>query len=185
MRKIAARQSIDCTFLIITTMRFCSSRFKKLALLYANILLLVFDHFNLISNLEEVDYFGPQSFSNNVLTPLGIFTVGGKCELYSNLSVIEKEELQKLYGKKTVCLEPHSRDYHTTHSSLESLDFEVRNIKLSLLEFHDKVSTLTFTLDTFLKEMKVMVVEDVVGEEEVEENNDEKEEEVSKEGEAA
>ena len=36
---------------------------------------------------------------------------------------------------------------------------------------HDKVSTLTFMLDTFMKEMKGMVVEDVVVEEEVNEGD--------------
>ena len=42
-------------------------------------------------------------------------------------------------------------------------------MKSSLLDLHDKVSTLTFMLDTFMKEMKGMVVEDVVVEEEVDE----------------
>ena len=43
-------------------------------------------------------------------------------------------------------------------------------MKMSILSLHDKVSTLTFMLDTFMKEMKGMVVEDVVVEEEVEED---------------
>ena len=81
-------------------MRFCSSSFRNLALPYANLLSLIFDHFNLITDLEEVDYSGPQSFSNDVLSSLGIFKVGGKYELYSNLSVTKKEELQRLHGKK-------------------------------------------------------------------------------------
>ena len=38
-------------------------------------------------------------------------------------------------------------------------------MKTFLLDSHDKVSTLTFVLDTFMKEMKSMVVEDVVVEE--------------------
>ena len=42
-------------------------------------------------------------------------------------------------------------------------------MKTSLLDLHDKVSTLTFILDTFMKEIKGMVVEDVVVEEEVDE----------------
>ena len=43
---------------------------------------------------------------------------------------------------------------------------------MSIFGLHDKVSTLTFMLDTFMKEMKGMVVEDVVVEEEqVEEGN--------------
>ena len=93
----------------MSTMRICSSSFPNFALPYANLLSLIFDHFNLITDLEEVDYFGPQTYSNNVMTPLGIFKVGGKYELYSNLSMIEKKELQKLHGKKIVWLEPHSK----------------------------------------------------------------------------
>ena len=142
--KIAARKSIDYASLIISTMRFCSSSFRNLALPYANLLSLIFDHFNLITDLEEVDYSGPQSFSNNVLSSLGIFKVGGKYELYSNLSMTEKEELQKLHGKKIGRLEPYSKENQTTHSRLMSLDFKVCEIKVSFLELHDKVSTLTF-----------------------------------------
>ena len=44
-------------------------------------------------------------------------------------------------------------------------------MKTSLLDLHDKVSTLTSMLDTFMKEMKGMVVEDVVVEEEVDKGN--------------
>ena len=166
-------------------MRFCNSSFQNLALPYANLLFLIFDHFNIISDLEEVDYSGTQSFSNNVVTPLGIFKVGCKYELYSNLSVTEKEELQKLNGKNIFQLEPHSKVNHTTHSLLQSLDSEVSNIKLSLLELHDKVSILTFMLDAFMKNMKGMVVEEVTVEEGVKEEHAEKEKEVSKEGKAA
>ena len=62
------------------------------------------------------------------------------------------------------------------------INSEVSEIKLSLLELHDKVSALTFMLDTFMKVIKGMVVEDMVVEEEVEEENtDEKKEEVNKE----
>ena len=156
-----------------------------MALPYAILLSLIFDHFNLITNLEEVDYSGPQSFSNNILPPLGIFKVGGKYELCTNLSVTEKEELQKLHGKKIGRLEPHSKESHTTHSRLESLDSEVCEIKVSLLELHDKVSKLTSMLDTFMKDMKGMVVEEVTIEEDVEEEPSEKEKNASKEGEAA
>ena len=77
----------------------------------------------------------------------------------------EKEDLQKIHGKKIFRLEPQIND-HTTHSRLESLDYEVSNIKISLLELHDKVSTVTLMLDSFMKEIKEMVVEDVVEEEE-------------------
>ena len=84
-----------------------------------------------------------------------------------------------------VHLEPYSRDNHTTHSCLESHDSEVSNIKLSLLELYDKVFTHTFMLHNFMKEMKVMVVEEVTMEEEVKEENAKKAEKVSKEGEAA
>ena len=42
-------------------------------------------------------------------------------------------------------------------------------MKTSLLDLNDKVSTLTFMFDTFMKEMKRMVVEDVVVEEDVDE----------------
>ena len=148
-----------------------------------NLLFLIFDHFNLITDLEEVDYSGPQSFSNNVLSSLGIFKVGGKYELYSNLSVTEKEELQRLHGKKIGRLEPHSKENQTTHSRLESLDSEVCEMKVSLLELHDKVSTLTFMLDTFMKDIKGMVVEQVTVEEEpVEKEEVSKEEEATQEG---
>ena len=44
-------------------------------------------------------------------------------------------------------------------------------MKTSLLDLHDKVSTLTFMLHTFMKEMKGIVVEDMVVEEEVDEGN--------------
>ena len=155
-----------------------------MALPYANLLSLIFDHFNLITDLEEVDYYDPQSFSNNILLPLGIFKVGGKYELYSNLSVTEKKKLQKLHGKKIGRLEPHSKENHTTHSRLESLDSEVCEIKVSLLELHDKVSKLTSMLDTFMKDMKGMVVEEVIVEEDVKEEPAKKDKKVSKEGKA-
>ena len=68
-------------------------------------------------------------------------------------------------------LEPQFKD-HTTLSRLQSLDSEVSKMKMSILGLHAKVSTLTFMLDTFMKEMKGMVVEDaVVEEEEVDEGN--------------
>ena len=57
-----------------------------------------------------------------------------------------------MHEKKIVRLEHDSKDNRTSHSRLESLDFEVSNIKLSLLELHDRVSTLTFMLDTFMKD---------------------------------
>ena len=44
-------------------------------------------------------------------------------------------------------------------------------MKTSLLDLHDKVSTLTFMLDAFMKEMKGMIVEDVVVEEKVDDGN--------------
>ena len=59
MWKIAARKSIDYAFLIISTMRFCSTSFQNLALPYTNLLSLIFDHFNQITDLEEVNYSGP------------------------------------------------------------------------------------------------------------------------------
>ena len=65
-------------------------------------------------------------------------------------------------------MESHSKDNHTTHSRLDSL------------ELHDKVFTVTFMLETFMKDMKGMVVEEVT----VEEEPIEKEKEVSKEEEA-
>ena len=78
-------------------------------------------------------------------------------------------------------MELYSTKNQTTHSLLESLDFEVCGIKVSFLELHDKVSTLTFMLDSFMKDMKGMVVEEVT----VEEEADEKEEEANQEGEKA
>ena len=96
MWKIAARKSIDYASLIISTLRPYSSSFRNLALPHANLLSLIFVHFNLNSDLEEVDYFGPQSFSNSVLTPLEIFKVGDKYELYSNISVTKKEGVTEI-----------------------------------------------------------------------------------------
>ena len=81
-----------------------------------------------------------------------------------------KEDLQKIHGKRLSRLEPHIQE-HTTLSRLKYLDLEVGEMKSSLLDLHDKVSTLTFMLDTFMKEMKGMVVEDVVVEEEVDDGN--------------
>ena len=87
-------------------------------------------------------------------------------------------------GRKFSCLEPQIKD-HITHSRIESFESEVNDIKLSLLELQDKVSTVTFILDSFMKEMKGMVVKKVVEEEEVgEQKANEKEEEVNKEGES-
>ena len=108
--------------------------------------------------------------SSNILPLLGIFTIHGKYELYSHLSSSEKEDLQKNHGKRLSRLKPQLKE-HTTLSRRQSLDFEVNEMKTSLLDLHDKVSTLTFMLDTFMKEMKGMVVEDVVVEEEVDEGN--------------
>ena len=85
-----------------------------------------------------------------------------------------------MHGKNISCLQPHSKELQTTHSRLESLDSEVCEIKVSLLELHDKVCTLTFMLDSLMKDMKGMVVEEVT----VEEEEVEKEKEVSKEEEA-
>ena len=170
MWKITSIITVDYASLIISTMCFCSSPVRNSALPYANLLTLIFDHFNLLFHLEEVDYSGPQSLSSNVLPPLRIFKIHGKYELYSHLSLSEQEDLQKIYGKKLSRLEPQLKE-HTTLSCLESLDSEVSEMKMSILGLHDKVSTLTFMLDAFMKEMKGMVVEDVVVEEEVEEGN--------------
>ena len=54
-------------------------------------------------------------------------------------------------------------------------------MKMSILVLHDKLSTLTFRLNTFMKKMKGIVIEDVFVEEEVEEGEAaEKKEEVTK-----
>ena len=98
-------------------MRFCSFSLRNSALRYANLLTLVFDHFNLLSDLEEVDYSGPQSLSSNILPPLGLFKVHGKYELCSHLYVSEKEDLQKIHGKKLSRLEPRLKE-HDTHSRI-------------------------------------------------------------------
>ena len=89
-----------------------------------------------------------------------------------------------MHGKKIGRLEPLPKESHTTHSRLESLDSEVCEIKVSLLELYDKVSKLTFMLDTFVKDMKGMVVEEVTVEEDVKEELAEKEKKVSKDREA-
>ena len=87
------------------------------------------------------------------------------------MSLSEKEDLQKIHGKKLSRFESQLKE-HTTLSRLQSLDSEVSEMKMSILGLHDKVSTLTFMLDTFMKEIKGMVVEDVVvEEEEIEEDN--------------
>ena len=169
MWKIASLKNVDYASLIISTMCFCSSPVRNSSLPYANILTLFFHHFNLLFDLEEVNYSGPQSLSSNVLPPLGIFKVHGKYELCSHLSLSEKEDLQKIHGKRLSRLEPQLKE-HTTYSHLLPLDSKVSEIKMSILDLHDKVSTLTFMLDTFMKDMKGMVVEDMVVEE-VDEGN--------------
>ena len=166
MWKIASMKNIDFSSIIFSTMRFCCSQTRNCALPFANLLTLIFDHFNLLSDEEEVDCSGPISLSSEILPPLGIFKVNHKYELYSNLSTTDKEDLQKIHGKRLTRLEPHIQT-HTTLSRLQSLDLEVGEIKSSLLILDDKVSILTSMLDTFMKEMKGMVVEDVVVEEEV------------------
>ena len=166
MWKIASMKNIDFSSIIFSTMRFCCSQTRNCALPFANLLTLIFDHFNLLSDEEEVDCSGPISLSSEILPSLGIFKVNHKYELYSNLSTADKEDLQKIHGKRLTRLEPHIQT-HTTLSRLQSLDLEVGEIKSSLLILDDKVSILTSMLDTFMKEMKGMVVEDVVVEEEV------------------
>ena len=166
MWKISTMKNVDFSSIIFSTMRFCCSQTRNCALPYANLLTLIFDHFNLLSNEEEVDCSGPISLSSEILPPLCIFKVNDKYELYSNLSSADKEDLQKIHGKRLTRLEPPNQ-VHTTLSRLQSLDLEVGEMKSSLLTLHDKVSTLTSMLDTFMKEMKGMVVEDVVVEEEV------------------
>ena len=81
-------------------MRFYSSSFRNLALPYANLLSLIFYHLNLISDLEDVDYSGPQSFFDNIMSSLGNFKVNGKYDLFTNFSMPEKEELQKFMGNR-------------------------------------------------------------------------------------
>ena len=169
MWKIASLKSVDFASIIFSTMRFCVSHNRNCALPYANLLTLIFDHFGLLSDLEEVDNCGPISLSKDSLPALGIFKIDGKYELYSNLSSAVKDNLQKIHGKRLSRLEPHIKE-HTTISHLQSLELEVREVKTSLLELHDKVSVLTFMLDTFMKEMKGMVVDDVVVEENIEED---------------
>ena len=166
MWKIASLKSVDFSSIIFSTMRFCATHTRNCALPYANLLTLIFDHFNLLSEVEEVDCSGPISLSAEILPSLGIFKVHDKYELYSNLSSDDKEHLQKLHGKRLNRLEPLIKE-HTTLSRLQSLDMEVGEMKSSLHALHDKVSILTSMLDTFMKEMKGMVVEDVVVEEEV------------------
>ena len=73
---------------------------------------------------------------------------------------LEKEERQRIHGKKITCLEPQPKG-HTIQLGLESLDSEVSEMKLSVLKLHQKVNSITFMLDSFMKDMKGMVVEDV------------------------
>ena len=68
MWKVAINKTIDYASLILSNMRFYSLQYKNIALASAN-LTLVFDHFNLLSDLEEVEYTSPPSLSNNILPP--------------------------------------------------------------------------------------------------------------------
>ena len=86
------------------------------------------------------------------------------------MSLSEKEDIQKIHHKNLSRLELQLKE-HTTLSRLMSLDSEVSEIKMFILDLHDKVSTLTFILETFMKDMKGIVVEDMVIEEEVDEGN--------------
>ena len=175
MWKIASMKNVDFAAIIFSTMRFCVSHNRNCALPYANLLTLIFDHFGLLSDMEEVDHSGPMSLSKDSLPALGIFKVNGKYDLFSNLSCDEKDNLRKIHGKRLSRLEPHLKE-HTTISYLQSLEVEVGEVKTSLLDLHDKVSVLTYMLDTFMKEMKGMVVEDVVVEETVQEGTAEPQE---------
>ena len=118
--------------LFFSTIRFCSILVRNCSLPYATLLTLIFDHFNLFSNSEEVDYSGPVSVSSNILRLLGIFKIHGKYELYSHLSSSEKEDLQKVHDKRLSRLEPQLKE-HTTLSRLQSLDLEVSEMKLPYL----------------------------------------------------
>ena len=149
--KVASIKISYYASLIFSTMRFCSSSHWNSALPCVNLLTFVFDRFNLLSDLGEVDYSCPQSLSSNVLPPLGIFKVHVKYELYLHLFVSNKDDLQKIHGKKLSRLELAQLKEHTTHSHLQSLVSEVSEMKMSILGLHDKVSTLTFMLDTFMK----------------------------------
>ena len=76
-----------------------------------NLMTIIIDHFNLLSDLEEVDYSGPQSLFNNVLPLLGILKIHGKYEFYSCLSLSKKEDLQKIHGKNRSRLEPQFKEH--------------------------------------------------------------------------
>ena len=117
MWKIASLKNADYASLIFSTIRLCSSHVRNCSLPYSNLLTLIFDHFNLLSNSEGVDYSGPLSLSSNILLPLGIFKIHGKYELYSHSSSSEKEDLQKIHGKRLSRLEPQLKE-HTTFSRL-------------------------------------------------------------------
>ena len=117
MWKVASIKTVDYASLIISTMRFCSSPLHNIALPYANLLTIIFDHFNLLSDLEEVDYSGSQSLSSNVLPPLGIFKVHGKYEFYSHLCWSKNEDLQKIYDKSFLALNPNSKNKPHIHAS--------------------------------------------------------------------
>ena len=64
MWKIDSLKNIVFSSVIFSTMRFCSSHTRNCYLPYANLLTLIFDHFNLLSESEEVDYSGPISLSS-------------------------------------------------------------------------------------------------------------------------
>ena len=63
MWKVDSVKTIDYASFIISNMHFCSFPLRNNALPYANIWTLVFDHSNLLFDLEEVDYSGPHSLS--------------------------------------------------------------------------------------------------------------------------
>ena len=51
MRKITSLKNVDYASLIISTIRFCSSPVRNSLRPYANLLTLIFDHFNLLCDL--------------------------------------------------------------------------------------------------------------------------------------
>ena len=105
--EVAFVKTVDYTFLIISTMRFCSSPLRNSAFRYANLLTLVFDHFNLLSNLEEVDFSGPQPFLAMFSLPL-VFSKSMVRMSYTHTYPYLRKRIFKISMEKSSLILNHS-----------------------------------------------------------------------------
>ena len=117
MWKIASLKNVDYASLIISTMRFCSSPVRNSSLPYANLLTLFFDHFNLLSDLAEVDYSGPQSLFSNIFPPLEIFKVHGSMSCVRTYPYLKKRIFKRSMAKGSLVLNLNSKNTPPIHIS--------------------------------------------------------------------